>query len=530
MNTADQRARYATVTAGARVFALIVLAPPVALNQDQTAIISVILLGAVWMCAIFAEGMQRVPVMTALVLEASLITFIVSLALADSSVLLPALVIPQFIGGLVRGTRGAFEVLGAEVVICWATVFSSDEVDLTTSLATTLFTWFMAGLGFGLIAAFIHRARSDDSTTVTSYRDARALITRLHELSGELVDGLDPVSIAQNIMDLTREELPLTGAVVYTRSPYGLIPLLQGDVTDGGTDNSTLVNEVFTAAAPAVDGPWAAFPLVTDAGVVAVVAGGLVPTNRPTDATLRTTLAALTSMLRAEALQLDTALLFSSVRDEATAEERRRLARDLHDGVAQDIASLGYLIDDLAETSESPLQAARCRELRGELTKVVVELRRSVFVLRNEAHGASSLGESIRALAGHIESRNGIPVQVELDEGSKRLRPDVESELLRIAQEAMNNAVKHARASRISVTCTVHAPFADIKVVDNGRGLQTARDDSHGVRIMRERARRIGATLELRNTEGRSGAALSVVLDAASRSEGPGGKLEGMVS
>jgi signal transduction histidine kinase len=530
MSTADQRARYATVTAGARVFALLVLAPPVAFAENYDAILNVIMLAAVWLCAVFADSVRHVPPMTALVVEASLVTFLTTLTLTESLVLLPALVIPQFIGGLVRGTRGALEVLGAELVICGATIFASGEVPMTKDVLGALFTWLMVGVGFGQIAAFVHRARADDSYTVTSYRDARALITQLQDLSGELVDGLDPVSIAQNILDLSREEVPMTGAVVYTRTPYGFIPLLQGDVTDDGADNTLVVEEAFTTALPVVSGPWAAFPLVTDAGVVAVVAGGLNPTARPTNSSVRTALEHLSATLRAEALQLDTALLFSSVRDEATAEERRRLARDLHDGVAQDIASLGYLIDDLTESAETTEQADRCRELRTELTKVVTELRRSVFVLRNETQGASSLGESIRALASHIESRSGISVVVDLDEGSKRLRPDVESELLRIAQEAMNNAVKHSRASRMFVACNVHAPYASIKVSDNGRGLQTGRDDSHGVRIMRERARRIGAQLELRNAEGRSGAELTVVLDAASRSDGPGSKVEGMAS
>jgi len=66
-----------------------------------------------------------------------------------------------------------------------------------------------------------------------------------------------------------------------------------------------------------------------------------------------------------------------------------------------------------------------------------------------------------------------------------------------------------------------------VRVTDNGRGLQTARDDSHGVRIMRERARRIGAVLDLNNAEGRSGAVLRVVIDAASRSTGSASQVEG---
>lgn len=530
MGTEDLRARYASVSAGARVFALVVLAPPVAFTESYTVIVFTILLAAGWLCAVFADGIRTIPAMPALVVESSLVTFIAVLTLGESPVLLPALVIPQFIGGLVRGTRGAIEVLGAEVSICAATVLASADVGVRADTVGPLFTWLMAGLGFGLIAAFVQRVRSTEPGVATSYRDARGLITQLLELSGDLVDGLDPVSISQNILDLSREELPLTGAVVYTRTEYGYIPLLEGDVSDSGADNHHVLEKVFDSGKVVIDGPWVGFPLVTDAGVVAAVAGGLHPSVRPNNSELRNSLKDLIGKLRPEALQLDTALLFSSVRDEATAEERRRLARDLHDGVAQDIASLGYMIDEITETAESPETAERCAELRTELSRVVAELRRSVFVLRNEAHGATSLGESIKALASHIENRSGISVEVELDEGSMRLRPDVEGELLRIAQEGMNNAVKHARANRIQVRCSVHAPDASITVIDNGRGLQTGRDDSHGVRIMRERARRIGAVLDLRNLEGRSGAELKVVLDTATRSEGPGGKLEGMAS
>jgi len=525
MSSADQRARYATVTAGARVFALVVLATPVAVTGRYGAILNLILIAAVWMGATFADQIRRVPVMIALVVEASLISFLASLTLSESTVLLPALVIPQFIGGLVRGPRGAFEVLGAEVAIIAATILPGSLV-LDRELAGVLFTWLMAGLGFGLIAAIVHAARSKPDTTA-SYSDARVLIMQLLDLSGELVDGLDPVSISQNILDLAREELPLTGAVVYSRNAFGIMPLLEGDVFAHEVTNAEMVETVFNTGEPAVDGPWVAIPVATDAGVVGVLVGGLAATSRPPSAALDSALAALSRNLSPEALQLDTALLFSAVRDEATAEERRRLSRDLHDGVAQDMASLGYMIDAITDTADSPELADRCRELRAELSKVVAELRRSVFVLRNESRGALSLGESIKALAGHIESRSGIPVEVELTEGSTRLRPEVEAELLRITQEGMNNAVKHSRASRIKVQCCVHAPFAEVLVSDNGRGLQTARDDSHGVRIMRERARRIGAVLDLNNAEGRPGAVLRVVIDAASRSTGSASSVEG---
>lgn len=526
MSLVDQRARYATVSAGIRVFALLILAGPVAVVGDYQSIVNVVMLGAVWLCATFADGIRKIPVMVALVVETSLVTFLVGLTLQESTVLLPALVVSPFVGGLVRGSRGAFEVLGAEVAILAASTLPSNDVTIDRAMANAMFTWLMASLGFGLLAAFIHRARTTTLTT-SSYSDARGLITQLLDLSGELVDGLDPVSIGQNILDLAREELPLTGAVVYTRNSFGVIPLLEGDVFAHAVNNTEIAEQVFATGDTAVDGPWVAVPLTTDAGVVGALVGGLAATTRLPSAALHTALNDLSRNLQAEALQLDTALLFSAVRDEATAEERRRLSRDLHDGVAQDMASLGYMIDSITDTADSPEVVERCLELRGELSKVVAELRRSVFLLRNESRGATSLGESIRALAGHIETKSGIPVEVDLTEGSSRLRPEVEAELLRITQEGMNNAVRHARATRITVRCNVDAPFAEVLVTDNGRGLQSARDDSHGVRIMRERARRIGAVLNLTNAEGRSGAELRVVIDAASRSTGSASPLEG---
>ena len=141
---------------------------------------------------------------------------------------------------------------------------------------------------------------------------------------------------------------------------------------------------------------------------------------------------------------------------------------------------------------------------------MVAELRRSVFSLRNEAVVERTLGERIAIMAEHLEARFGVRIEVVVNEGDGRLRPEVENELQRIAQEGMNNAVKHAHASIIRVRCVVRAPHGQIRVLDDGVGLQAGRDDSHGVKIMRERARRIGADLRLSDTG--SGTLLEVTL------------------
>lgn len=504
MTETDERSRYATVTAGARVFALVALAAPVAFTASYGPILTVVLLAAVWMGGIFVEGMERVPVMPALVVESSLVTFLVAITLADSAVLLPAVVVPTFVGAMVRGSRGMLEVLFAQAVVFVATMLSMRSMVDTAHEAWLVFTWLTVATGFGSVAAIVHNLRTQrPASTTSSYREARELIAQLLDLSGELVDGLDPVSISRNVVDLVHKELPLTGAVVYAVSSRGVTPMIEGDVSVGEDDvRAALVQSVLDSGQPDRSGARIAFPLTTEAGVVGVVVGAL-DAAAARSGVHDPDLGDLSRRLRAASVQLDTALLFSSIREEATAEERRRLARDLHDGVAQDLAALGYLIDDITDAALSETVVTRAGDLRGELTRVVAELRQSIFSLRSEATSERTLGESIRSLAAHLESRSGITIGVELEEGPTRLRPDVEAELLRIAQEAMNNAVKHARANRIVVRCTVDAPSATVEVVDDGRGLRPGRDDSHGLRIMRERARRIGAALELHSPEGK---------------------------
>ena len=151
--------------------------------------------------------------------------------------------------------------------------------------------------------------------------------------------------------------------------------------------------------------------------------------------------------LAPSAVHLDTALLFAAFRDAATAEERRRLAREMHDGVAQDIASLGYLVDALGAGVNSPEQAERLEMLRERISSIVAEIRRSVVNLRTSVGQSESLGTAIGSIARNLSEVSGVPIHVTLDEHTQRLRPEVEAELFRIAQEAMNNAVRHAQAS-----------------------------------------------------------------------------------
>ena len=147
------------------------------------------------------------------------------------------------------------------------------------------------------------------------------------------------------------------------------------------------------------------------------------------------------------------------------SQERQRIAREVHDGVAQDVASLGYLVDNLAaDARPTPPSRQQIGQLRQEVTRVVTELRHSIFDLRHEIAAGAGLGESLSAYANQVSATSPMTVHVTLDEKGPRLPSDVEYELLRIAQEAMANARKHSGAANLWLRCTVRSPYAEIEV------------------------------------------------------------------
>ena len=202
------------------------------------------------------------------------------------------------------------------------------------------------------------------------------------------------------------------------------------------------------------------------------------------------------------AVHLDSGRLFSEVRALATMEERRRLAREIHDGIAQEIASLGYVVDELVAEERDGEQRERIFALRGELTRIVSELRLSIFDLRSDVQPHTGLGAALSSYVRQVGASSGLTVHLVLDESTDRLSVETETELLRIAQEAITNARRHSRARNLWVTCRVNPPSAYMRVADDGRGLGSPRIDSYGLDIMRERAGRLGVDLSVRERRG----------------------------
>jgi signal transduction histidine kinase len=202
------------------------------------------------------------------------------------------------------------------------------------------------------------------------------------------------------------------------------------------------------------------------------------------------------------ALRIDTGQLFSEVRALATVEERRRLAREIHDGIAQEVAALGFVVDDLRARTTDETSREELGDLRGELTRIVSELRLSIFDLRSDVQPSSGLGAALTTYVRSVGTGSGLTVHLVLDESAYRLPIEAETELLRVAQEAITNARRHARARNLWVTCRVDPPRAFLRIADDGQGLGAPRGDSYGMEIMRERTARVGASFVVRQRVG----------------------------
>ncbi|MBS43211.1 MAG: hypothetical protein CMH83_08645 [Nocardioides sp.] len=486
-----------SIAAGARAFCLLALGAPVLWYRDLDTLVALLTAALLWSAVSLYERypwlLPRVGPLQASIAGAALLGALCGAVVATAPALLLALVVPPFTTALILGLRSAVLALSTELAVvvgvglAWNEGLSADE-----SLA--IFTWALAGLGLSFIGNFVHATTEEEPDELAPYLDAQRLIKQLLDLSGELRGGLDAASMAGGLVSEVRDVLPATAVGVYLPRGEVLVPLVTHADDDAPLEPAEhLAVESWARTEPIVFEECFAFPL----GEGAVIAGTLAAsTDLPQDEVERRILD-LTCALRPGAVRLDTALLFSDFRDSATADVRKRLAREMHDGVAQDIASLGYVVDALAARPADEKQAKQLAMLRDRITKVVAEVRQSVLTLRTSIGESESLGTAIGTIARHLSESSRIPIQVTLDEHATRLRPAVEAELFRIAQEAMNNAIKHAQCSAIEVVCQVQAPDVFLRISDDGRGLGTARSDSHGLKIMRERARLAGATLDI---------------------------------
>jgi signal transduction histidine kinase len=431
----------------------------------------------------------------------------------DNSPFLPYLIAPAFGAGLSAGLPGGILALGTAA----AALLTSPRLvnqSLTPGNASTASQWVVLSLLVAAVASWIRAvlAEADQRRdTHAAQVEALRLLTQLRDVARELPGTLDPTTSAEAMLGRARAlhrfdqgtvlvavagshqltvvarmgagrpqwNLSLSGRSLLSTAWHSQMPIVQGHRLPrsgrGELAGSALVIPLLSAARTVA-------LIVLESGVAQAFSSEAA-----------TEIADAVSDLT---LQLQTGLVFDEVRELATHEERRRLAREIHDGIAQELASLAYSLDTVAADTVGHVVAPQVDTIRDEVRRLVTELRMSLFDLRSDVDPDEGLGAAIGRHVRAVGTASGMTVHLSLNEGPVRLAAETEAELLRIVQEAVANARKHSRARNLWVTCTVEPPGALVSVEDDGLGVPgDIGVGSHGLAIMRERAARIRADI-----------------------------------
>jgi signal transduction histidine kinase len=190
----------------------------------------------------------------------------------------------------------------------------------------------------------------------------------------------------------------------------------------------------------------------------------------------------------------------------AVIEERHRFAREVHDGLSQSIFSASVMIDSVMRMwRKKPEKALSILEQLHQLTNgVMSELRMLLLELRPELVVNSKLSDVLTRLAHTLQLRYGLAVSLDMgDVDQVELPTDVHFIFYRVAQESLNNIIKHGQATQARLRIRHHHDRLELSIVDNGKGFDIRRTTSGlGLTSMHERATSIGARLIVQSRVG----------------------------
>jgi signal transduction histidine kinase len=202
-------------------------------------------------------------------------------------------------------------------------------------------------------------------------------------------------------------------------------------------------------------------------------------------------------------IAIDNARMFLRIGTLAADEERKRIARDLHDHVGSSLAMIGFEVDRvISMASNHPDMDPALRELRQQVSAVITDVRETLYDLRTDVSDTRDLVDTTREFLSRVEQRSGIATECDL-RIDPRLPLIVERELWQIVREAVVNSERHSKAQHIVVSGRREGGRITLVVRDDGVGIdpKRARPDSYGLTGMRERALRLDGDLTVRSLD-----------------------------
>lgn len=212
------------------------------------------------------------------------------------------------------------------------------------------------------------------------------------------------------------------------------------------------------------------------------------------------------TIARQVAIGLHNAVLAQRATESAAQEERARIAREIHDGVAQSIFILGLQLETSAEVAEQNPKdlPARLKQLIALSRETLLEIRHYIFDLKPYLAGQKSVAEMLTNQVAEFSAVTGLEANVDTEGEERPLSVAGATALYRVTQESLANVLKHASASRVSLTLSYQQECIRLEVEDDGRGFDPEKvSRGYGLENMDRRTRELNGSVTIDSTPGR---------------------------
>lgn len=190
--------------------------------------------------------------------------------------------------------------------------------------------------------------------------------------------------------------------------------------------------------------------------------------------------------------------------------DRARLARELHDGIAQDLVGVGYSLDLLLANPEATLDARlQLRTLRFTVTELIDKVRREIYFLRQPSH--QSLSQNIRLAAQELLPELGLTMDI--DDTPLILNSELSYEVQRITQEILRNIAEHAQAEKVTISLHSRQDEIELLITDDGVGGAAESATQYGLQGVRDRAIALNGSIEIKSDANGTEVTLRVPLE-----------------
>ena len=399
------------------------------------------------------------------------------------SPLLPGLLGP----GLSMGLRGGpYDVVVMGGVLA-AALLGAGLLDgrlEQPGLATSALQWVLLSMALGLVAVWVRRL-SEAPDRESGIVQARELLRQLRNVTHRLPGSLDAPTAAAILLDRCAEVVPsIRSAVLVQPSQESLVPLaVRGSRRvpwRAPIEQAGPLGDAWRSGEPVVDvrtsdesgrrrgSALAVVPFRADGRTFGLV----VMESFNLDAFPRPVLDALSGLAEQASIQLETALLFEEVRATVTLEERDRLARDMHDGVAQELAFVGYQLDDLRRRAGTvdPVLAEAVADVRTGMTRLISDIRLSITDLRTTVTSDRGLGSAVSHYLRAVCSGKDVALHLSMQESAFRLPAEQEVLFITVLQRFTGPIRRSAETHNVYVYLYVDPPSASLRIEYDGTG------------------------------------------------------------